>query len=76
MSIVKFGIQLPAWYERRLRLWAHYKGTNRATLAANILQARIEANWAEVDKGLDDVAQSLGISREELEANWLGESEE
>lgn len=71
MSPIKFGIQLPLHYDRRLRLWAKVKGTARATLAANIIQARIEANWADVEKTLDEIAERGGITREELEAQLL-----
>lgn len=72
MAPIKFGIQLPDWYERRLRLWAAWKGTTRATLAANILQARIEANWEQVDRDLDDLAKQQGKTRAELETEMLG----
>jgi hypothetical protein len=74
---VRFNLQLPEWYDRRLRLWAKYKGTAKATLAANILQSRIESNWVEVEKGIEEVARSKGMTREQLEAEWLnGSSEE
>lgn len=71
--MVRFSVSLPDWYERKLRLWAALKGTNRATLAGNILQARVEANWVDVDREIDAVAEHLGQSREELEASWLQE---
>lgn len=71
--MVRFSVSLPDWYERKLRLWAALKGTNRATLAGNILQARVEANWVDVDREIDAVAEHLGYSREELEASWLQE---
>lgn len=73
---VKFGIQIPYLHNRRLRLWARLKNTPRASLASNILQSRIEANWEEIDKDLDAVANYLGVTREELEADWLNGGEE
>lgn len=76
MTPIKFGIQLPPWFDRRLRLWAAWKGTTRATLAANILQARIEANWPELSKDLDEQAAAQGISRAELEETLLNGGEE
>jgi hypothetical protein len=73
---VKFGIQLPDWYDRKLRLWAKLKGVPRATLAANVLQARIEANWNDVEKELEDIATREGTTRTQLEAEWLNGGEE
>lgn len=70
---VRFSIQLPAWYDRRLRLWAVVKGTNRATLASNILQARIEANWSEVEKQMEEIAAMQQMSVDELITLWLDE---
>lgn len=69
--MVRFSISLPDWYVRKLRLWAKLKGTNRATLTANIVQARIEANWAEIERELEAIAKFQGKTLEELEAEWL-----
>ena len=76
MINIKFGIQLPEWYEKRLKLWAALKGTSRATLAANILQARIEANDEWIDKQLEAIAQDKGITPEELKKELLNEGED
>ncbi|NDJ19466.1 hypothetical protein [Myxacorys almedinensis] len=76
MSPIKFGIQLPPRYDRKLRLWAKLKGAARATLAANIIQARIEANWADIDQELNGIAAEQGISRQELEAQMLNGGDE
>lgn len=75
-DMVRFSVGLPEWYERKLRLWAALKGTNRATLAANIVQARIEANWSDVERELDAIAKHLSITREELEDKWLEKRDE
>lgn len=69
--MARFQVTLPDWYHRKLQLWAKLKGTNRATLAANIVQARIEANWPDIDKEISTIAAYEGSSREELEAKWL-----
>ena len=69
--VVRYGVTLPEWYERKLRLWAALKGTNRATLTANIVQARIEANWPAIEKELDEIASYQGKTKAELEAEWL-----
>jgi len=76
-SMVRFGISLPDWYHRKLLLWAKLKGSNRATLAANIIQARIESNWPDIEKELEAIARYSGKTREELETEWLnGDDEE
>ena len=72
----RIGVSLPDWYERKLKLWAKLKGTNRANLSANLIQARIETNWEAIEKDLDEIAQRRGMSRAELEAEWLNEGEE
>lgn len=73
---IKFGIQLPPWYERKLRLWAKVKGTTRANLAANVIQSRIEVNWAEIEKEIATIALHRGIKPEELIAEWLNGGED
>lgn len=73
---IKFGIQLPEWYERELRLWAKLKGVPRAALAANIIQARIEANRAEIQAQLAAIAQYRGISVDDLIKEWLNGGED
>ena len=74
-TMARFAVTLPDWYHRKLLLWAKLKGTNRATLAMNIVQARIEDNWPEIEKELESIANYQGITKEELEAKWLKESE-
>ncbi|HMA77899.1 MAG TPA: hypothetical protein VKP88_02040 [Candidatus Paceibacterota bacterium] len=71
LDMARFQVTLPEWYHRKLLLWATLKGTNRATLAMNIVQARIETNWPDIDKELNAIANHEGITREELETKWL-----
>lgn len=71
MKTIRFSVTLTEWYHRKLCLWAAIKGTNRATLIGNIAQARIEANWPEIDKELDAIAEYEKITRKELEAQLL-----
>ena len=75
-DIVKFGIQLPEWYERELRLWAKLKGIPRAALAANLLQARIEVNRDVNNRQIEAIANYRGISVEDLTKEWLKGGEE
>jgi hypothetical protein len=62
----RFQITVPELHHYRLRAWAYLKVTNRATLAVNIVQASIEANWTDVDQGLNDLAELKGMTRAEL----------
>ena len=75
-EMARFSISLPDWYHRKLKLWAALKGTNRATLAANIVQARIEANWETVEQEIEAIAKYRGITIEELEAEWLNDDDD
>lgn len=74
--MVRFSVSLPDWYERKLRLWAKLKGTNRATLMGNVVQARIEANWTDIEKELEAIAAYQGKTLEELETEWLNGGDE
>jgi len=67
----QFSVRLPDWYYQKLTLWARYKGTAPATLAANIIQARIEANWPQIEADLEALAKEREISVEELKAEFL-----
>lgn len=76
LDMVRFSISMPEWKERKLRLWAMLKGTNRATLAANIVQARLEANWEAIEAEIREIAAHQGKTYEELVAEWLSEDAE
>lgn len=67
----RFSISLPDWYERKLKAWARMKGTNRATLASNIVQARIEANWPEIEREMEAIAKYQGKTLEQVKAEWM-----
>ncbi len=72
---VQFTIRLPLLYERRLRLWAMLKGTTRANLAANVIQARIESNLDSINRDLEELAKIEGKTVEELISEVLDSSE-
>jgi hypothetical protein len=74
--MVRFTIGLPDWYHRKLVLWAKLKGTTRATLAANIVQNRIEANWPEIERELEAIAKYQGLTLDELIEQWLRDGSE
>ena len=72
---VQFTIRLPLLYERRLRLWAMLKGTTRANLAANVIQARIESNLDSINRDLEELAKLEGKTVEVLISEVLDSSE-
>lgn len=76
LQSIKFGIQLPPWYEEKLRIWAKWKGTTRANLAANIIQARIEANWPDIEAELSAAAVANDVSKEDFIKELLNGDED
>jgi hypothetical protein len=72
---VQFTIRLPLLYERRLRLWAMLKGTTRANLTANLIQARIESNLDSINRDLEELAKIEGKTVEALISEVLDSSE-
>lgn len=72
---VQFTIRLPLLYERRLRLWALLKGTTRANLATNVIQARIESNLESINRDLEELAKIEGKTVEALISEVLDSSE-
>jgi|GEM_PF-5001853 len=72
---IQFTIRLPLIYERRLRLWAMLKGTTRANLSANLIQARIEANLESINRDLEELAKIEGKTVEELVTEVLDHAE-
>lgn len=75
-QMARYGVSLPDWYHRKLVLWAKLKGTNRATLTSNIVQARIEANWDKIDEELREIAKRQGKPYEQLIEEWIPSEEE
>ena len=70
----RFPIKLPVWHEKRLIWWATMKGTTKTTLGQNVIQARVEANDAQIEAMLSDRAKDLGITVEDLKAQILSEN--
>lgn len=67
----RFPISLPPWHEKRLIWWAYLKGTSKTSLTQNTLQARIEANDAMIQSGLEELAKDQGITADELKRQIL-----
>jgi len=72
----RIGITLSPYELRMLTLWAKIHGRPRSTYAAQIIGARIEANAETIRRELAEIARVEGCSIDELEARWLGESDE
>lgn len=75
-SAIKFGIQLPGWAEREVRIQAKLHGVSRATMAALMIHAFIRQSYrveerAVISNQLDAIAQMEGLSTEELIQQWL-----
>lgn len=67
----RFPISLPPWHEKRLLWWAYVKGVTKTSLAQNTLQARIEANDAQIQSALEELALDAGVSIDQLKAEIL-----
>ena len=72
----RIPVRLPEWYSRRLRLWAFAKGTSKAALAQNILQARIECNEDEIDGLLKEIAEIKGMEVDDLISEILASDDD
>ncbi len=63
---VRVAITLSAYDYKRLKLWAMIHGRQAATYAAQIVSARIEANFDMINRQLEDYAKSQGKTLDEL----------
>ena len=62
----RITLKIPTWHKKRLNEWAAIKGVAPTTLAANILQARIEVNHEQVVAMLQSRAKDEGLTIEEF----------
>lgn len=60
-------ITLPIWHYRYLLKWAFAKKQSKAGMIQNVVQARIEANQAQIDEMIAGIAEASGMTPEELE---------
>lgn len=65
---IVFGIQMPEYHDVWIKRWAYIKGRARATMASDIVQARIEANLDQIKEMYADLAKQKGLTTEELDA--------
>lgn len=69
----RFQIRLPSWHMKRLIWWSKAKGDSLSGMSGRIIQARIEANEAQIESMIADKAVDLGITPEEVKRRWLGD---
>lgn len=70
---IRFSITLSPYDYRKLKLWAKLRGRSPAAFAAQIIAARIEANFESINQQLEEYARYKNISIEELEASFESE---
>lgn len=70
----RFPIKLPPWHEKRLIWWALCKGVFKTSLAQNTLQARIEANAAQIEEMIQELAVDRGMTVTELKRKALDDA--
>jgi hypothetical protein len=71
---VRFSITLSPYDFRKLKLWAKLRGRSPAAFAAQIIAARVEANFETINQQLAEYARYNNISVEELEASLDSDS--
>lgn len=62
----RINITVPAFHKKWLFVWAYLKTTSPTNLAGNTLQARVEANLSQIKEMLNERAEDLGITTDEL----------
>lgn len=67
---VRFSITLSPYDFRKLKLWAKLRGRPPAAFAAQIIAARLEANFESINQQIAEYARYKNISIEELEASF------
>lgn len=72
----KITLNIPAWHKRRLNEWAAIKGVSPTTLAANILQARIEANHEQIMAMLRSRSEDEGLTVKEFIKKIVNDSDD
>ncbi len=72
----RITISIPEYHYRELRKWAFVKGRGVATMASDILQARIEANLGDIEKMIKSRAKDMDLDPEDLISDILGDNTE
>jgi hypothetical protein len=67
----RVGVILSAELERKLVLWAFMRDETLPSWMKSILRLRVVANWEKIKGELEDKAERMGITREDLEVKIL-----
>ena len=70
-NMKRYSVRLPSWHMKRLIWWAEAKGQSIAGMIQNTVQARIEANAAQIEEMAADNAADRGLSVEEWKQAML-----
>jgi hypothetical protein len=71
----RLNVVISRYYLKRLKYWAGLGGKTPSAFAGQILAARIEANFEDIDKQLVDAANTLGVTVEDLKRALDGDEE-
>lgn len=71
----KLGITISVYDLRRLRYWARVHGKTPTAYAGQLISARIESDFDQIEKQLTEIALSKGLSVQELKTQWDAEAE-
>ncbi|NER99224.1 MAG: hypothetical protein F6J86_36280 [Symploca sp. SIO1B1] len=72
---IKMGITISAYDRHRLKIWAMLHGKTPTTYAAQIISARIESNFDNINKQLEDYAKTRGQTVDEVLKELEGEGD-
>ena len=64
-------VTLPANLERKLILWAFTRDDSLPNWMKTVLRLRVDEHWAKIQASLEERADNMGITREELEEKIL-----
>jgi hypothetical protein len=70
---IRLQVLVSPYYLKRLKYWAKLSGKTPSAYASQILSARIEANFEDINKQLQNLAELEGISVKELIKLWDSE---
>lgn len=72
---IRVNITVSGYVYRKLTEWGKIHGKPPTTFAGQIVSSRVESNIDVIEQQKADIAHYKGISVEELENQWSGESE-
>jgi hypothetical protein len=70
-NMKRYSVRLPEWHMKRLIWWAEAKGQTIAGMWQNVVQARIEANDAQIQQMAEEIAEAKGLTVDEWKQRML-----